>query len=117
VGFEQFGDVGRKLPIAILRHDRVRFVTRPSTAWCADPLTRRLLLPPPMLMTCARWLRHPGGRFQRLGLDLPDPLAREIELLADLFEGVLALAADAEAQPDDLLLSRREGLQDAGGFR
>src|SRR5229473_804223 len=53
---------------------------------------------------------------QRLGLDLPDPLARDIKLLADLFEGVLALAADAEAQPDDLLLSRREDLQDAGGF-
>src|SRR5712691_3042205 len=68
VGFGQSGDVGRKLPIAILRHDRVRFVTRPSTAWCADALTRRLLLPPPMLMTCARWLRHPGGPgFQRLG--------------------------------------------------
>src|SRR5258708_15474654 len=53
---------------------------------------------------------------QRLSLDLPDPLARDIELLADLFEGVLALAADAEAQPDDLLFSRREDLQDAGGF-
>src|SRR5713101_4160228 len=53
---------------------------------------------------------------QRLGLDLPDPLARDIELLADLFKRVLALAADAEAQPDDLLLSRREGLQDADGL-
>ena len=42
---------------------------------------------------------------QGLGLDLPDPLARDIELLADLFEGVLALAADAETQPDYLLLS------------
>jgi hypothetical protein len=35
---------------------------------------------------------------QCLGLDLPDPLARDIELLTDLFEGVLALAADAETQ-------------------
>ena len=31
--------------------------------------------------------------------------------------GVLALAADAEAQSDDLLLYRREGLKDACGFR
>src|SRR5712692_5800166 len=53
---------------------------------------------------------------QRLDLDLPDPLARDIELLTDLFKRVLALAADAETQPDDLLLSRREGLQDADGF-
>ena len=40
---------------------------------------------------------------QRLGLDLPDPLARDIKLLADFFEGVFALAADTEAQPEDLL--------------
>src|SRR5713226_550435 len=33
---------------------------------------------------------------QRLGLDLPDPLAGDIELLAALFKRVLALAANAE---------------------
>jgi hypothetical protein len=36
---------------------------------------------------------------QRPGLDLPDPLMRDIELLADFSERVLALAADVEPQP------------------
>ncbi len=40
---------------------------------------------------------------QRLGFDLADAFAGDVELLADLFERVLALAADAEAQADDLL--------------
>src|SRR5439155_2265138 len=43
---------------------------------------------------------------QCLGLDLPNPLARDIELLADLFERVLALAADAETQPLSSLAER-----------
>ena len=34
---------------------------------------------------------------QRLGLDLPDPLARDSELLIDLFKRVLALTADAKS--------------------
>src|SRR5262245_42413766 len=45
---------------------------------------------------------------ERLGLDLPDALPRHREALADLLEGVLALLADAEAQPEDLLLLGRE---------
>ena len=45
---------------------------------------------------------------ERLGLDLPDALARHVEALADLFQGVLALLADAEAQPQDLLLLGRQ---------
>src|ERR1700676_1569190 len=51
---------------------------------------------------------------QRLRLDLPDALPREVELLADLFERVLALAADAEAQADHLLLPRSKPLDDVG---
>src|SRR6266496_1976524 len=45
---------------------------------------------------------------QRLRLDLPDPLARDLEVLADLLERVVALLADAEAHPEHLLLARRE---------
>src|SRR5262245_39096386 len=46
---------------------------------------------------------------ERFGLDLPDALAGHGEPLADLFQRVLALFADAEAQPEDLLLLRGEG--------
>src|SRR4051812_17499658 len=53
---------------------------------------------------------------QRLGLNLTDTLAGDVELLADFFERVLALAADAEAEPDHLLLLRRKRLQDVRGF-
>src|SRR3989442_11391851 len=45
---------------------------------------------------------------ERLGLDLPDALAGDREALADLFQRVLALFADAEPQPEDLLLLRRQ---------
>src|SRR5437879_7853522 len=45
---------------------------------------------------------------ERLGLDLTDALARDVEAPADLFEGVLALLADAEAETQDLLLLGRE---------
>src|SRR6266545_2914916 len=45
---------------------------------------------------------------QRLRLDLPDPLARDLEILADLLERVVALLADAEAHPEHLLLARGE---------
>src|SRR2546425_2868827 len=43
---------------------------------------------------------------QRLGLDLPDALARHGEALADLLEGVLAFLTDAEPEAEDLLLLR-----------
>src|SRR2546427_7600702 len=45
---------------------------------------------------------------ERLGLDLPDALARHREALADLFERVLPLFADAEPEAEDLLLLRRQ---------
>src|SRR5260370_15587366 len=53
---------------------------------------------------------------QRLGLDLANALARDVELLADLLERVLALAADTEPQPDYLLLLGRKRLEDIGGL-
>src|SRR5712692_2060222 len=53
---------------------------------------------------------------QRLGLDLPDALARDREALADLLERMLAAVADAEPHLDDLLLARRERLEDRLGL-
>src|SRR5271170_1444221 len=53
---------------------------------------------------------------QRLGFDLPDALTGNVKFLTDLFESMLALAADAEAQPDDFLFFRRQGLQNVGGL-
>src|SRR5687768_8668908 len=58
-----------------------------------------------------RTLRRPQLP-QRLGFDLPDALAGDIEFLTDFLERVLALAADTEPQADDLLFFRRESLQD-----
>src|SRR5437764_11679056 len=45
---------------------------------------------------------------QRLGLDLADALARHRELLADLFQRVVGVHADAEAHAEYTLLARRE---------
>src|SRR5713101_6069388 len=56
------------------------------------------------------------GRAQltkRLGFDLADALARNVVLLTDLLQGVLALAADPKSQPNYLLFPGRERLQDA----
>src|SRR5579871_6418885 len=53
---------------------------------------------------------------ESLSFDLTDPLASNVELLPDLFKGVLALAADAEAQPDHLLFLRRKCLQNVGSL-
>src|SRR5262249_5933104 len=47
----------------------------------------------------------------RLGLDLPDALARHLEDAAHLFEGVGVSGADAVAQLDDLALAERQRLQ------
>src|SRR6516164_6229568 len=44
----------------------------------------------------------------RLGLDLADALARDRELVADLFQGVVLVHADAEAHADYTVLPRRE---------
>src|SRR5208283_454902 len=49
---------------------------------------------------------------QRLGFDLADALARDIELLAYLFQRMLAVATDPEAQADDFLFFWRKSLQD-----
>src|SRR5262249_53934661 len=43
---------------------------------------------------------------ERFCLDLADALARDLEVLADLFERVVALLADAEPHAQDLLLAR-----------
>src|ERR1700755_1815267 len=53
---------------------------------------------------------------QRLGFDLTNTLAGDLEVLADLFEGVVALLADAEAHPQDLLFARRQRLEHAPGL-
>src|SRR6266508_243341 len=45
---------------------------------------------------------------QRLRLDLADALARDLEVLADLLQRVVALLADAEAHPEHLLLAGGE---------
>src|SRR5687767_13853369 len=47
-----------------------------------------------------------------LGLDLADALAGDREVLAHLFERVLAAVTQAEAHLDDLLFARRERLQE-----
>src|SRR5437879_4963609 len=49
---------------------------------------------------------------QGLGLDLSNPLARDGEVLPDLFQRVLAAVGEAEAQPQHLLLARRERVED-----
>ena len=48
---------------------------------------------------------------QGLGLDLSDALAGDGEILADLFERVLAAVFQAEAHFDDFFLAGSEGLQ------
>src|SRR5690349_10067168 len=59
-------------------------------------------------------LRAPTGALELLnglGLDLADALASHLELLAHLFQRVVALFAQAEAHPQHLLLAGREGLE------
>src|SRR5262245_48467135 len=49
---------------------------------------------------------------ERLRFDLADAFAGDCEMLADLFERVLAaVRPQSEAHLDDLLLARRQGLQ------
>src|SRR5947199_10662885 len=48
---------------------------------------------------------------QRLRLDLADALAGHRELLADLFQGVVGVHADAEAHAQHALLARRQRSQ------
>ena len=46
---------------------------------------------------------------QRLGLDLANAFARDRKLLADFFERVVCVHADAESHPQHTFLARREG--------
>src|SRR4051794_22042475 len=48
---------------------------------------------------------------QRLRLDLADALARDGKLLADLFQRVIGVHADAEAHAEHPLLARGQGGQ------
>src|ERR1700733_11129732 len=48
---------------------------------------------------------------KRLRFDLANALARHLEVLADLFERMVALLADAEAHSENLLLPRRQRLE------
>jgi hypothetical protein len=56
-------------------------------------MTESVIQEAPQLPAPARMLQLP----QRLRLDLPDALSRHRELLADLFQGVVGVHADAEA--------------------
>src|SRR3954454_7960554 len=49
---------------------------------------------------------------QRLGLDLPDALPGDAELLADLFESARVTVGQSEPELDDLLLALGERVQD-----
>src|SRR5262245_58590127 len=49
---------------------------------------------------------------ERFGFNLPYALAGYVEFLADFFQRMLALAADAEAQADHLLLLGRKRPED-----
>src|SRR5262245_49861460 len=53
---------------------------------------------------------------QGLGFDLADPLAGHVEGAADLFQGVLGAVPDPEPHLENLLLARRQGLQDPAGL-
>src|SRR5208282_4095614 len=53
---------------------------------------------------------------QSLGLDLADALARHREMLADLFERMLAAVLQAEAHLNDLLLARAQRLEHLRGL-
>src|SRR5437867_10505795 len=81
-------------------------------ALCYRP--RLPTLPPRALQEGAQPLAAGGVAqlAQRLALDLADALARHGEGLTDLFQGVLATVAYAEAHLEDHLLAGRQGLQD-----
>ena len=52
---------------------------------------------------------------QGFGLDLADAFAGDAELLADLFERVVGVHADAEAHAQDAFFARCQRGQHAGG--
>src|SRR5688572_4201067 len=51
--------------------------------------------------------------FQRVRFDLPDPLARELDLLRDLLQRRVRLLADAEALPEHVGFARAQRCQRA----
>src|SRR4030095_9110049 len=83
-------------------------VQRGGEAAKVDCLSRCASFEERAQLAAPRWVTQLA---QRLGLDLPDALARDGEALAALFERVLAAVADAEPHLDDLLLARRQRLQ------
>src|SRR5207244_7847818 len=52
---------------------------------------------------------------QRLSLDLPDALASDVELLADLLQRVVGIHFDAETHAQHFGFARREGIQNVLG--
>src|SRR5690349_3702920 len=50
---------------------------------------------------------------QRFGLDLPDALARDVELLAHLFERAVATVDEPEAQLEHVALALGEAVEHA----
>src|SRR5580704_9945470 len=63
-------------------------------------------------------LARTGGMTQlaqRLGLDLPDAFASDLEALADLFECVLGAVLKTEAHLDDPLFARRQRAKNLRG--
>src|ERR1035441_4635248 len=56
-------------------------------------------------------VRRTAQMLQRLALNLPYPLARQPEVLRNLFQRMLAIEADSEPHPHYLLFARRKRLQ------
>src|SRR5262249_55756008 len=82
-----------------------RVLPPPRRAVRREPAAPRCFLTPCLPLDEAAQPLGPAGvpkLAERLGLDLPDALAGDLEVLADLFQGVIALLADAEAHPEDL---------------
>src|SRR5262245_27190136 len=99
-----FGSPSRARPAIGLR---ARARLSGSGALDARPLKKSLQLPRP---------RGMAQLAQRLGLDLADALAGHGEVLAHLFQRVLAAVAEAEAHLDHLLLARSQRLQQGLGL-
>src|SRR3989442_1131591 len=86
----------------------IRFAIRTSLRPQRPPLSPRALQEGPQALAAGGMAELP----ERLALDLADALAGHGEGLADLFQGVLATVAYAEAHLEDHLLAGRESLQD-----
>ena len=53
---------------------------------------------------------------KRLGLDLPDAFASDVEVLPNLFESVVRAFADPEAHPKHARLARGQGRKHLSGL-